>query len=127
MIQGDTRSLAPGAPSARALWALTHNSVRVPRACGDQSIHARTIIPFVFQEHTVTRASLRFLRFRKKDIFRKTSSRHSSSPCGHTNLQEKQPWKGSSPHGKKTSTQSRTSRRRTNNARAKQKQHSRKD
>ena len=23
----------------------------VPRACGDQGIHAHTIIPFVFQEH----------------------------------------------------------------------------
>ena len=35
-----------------------HNSVRVPRAYGDQSIHAQTIIPFVSQEHTVTRASM---------------------------------------------------------------------
>ena len=35
-----------------------HNSVRVPSSCGHQSIHAQTIIPFVFQEHTVTRASM---------------------------------------------------------------------
>ena len=35
-----------------------HNNVRVPRAYGDQSIHAQTIIPFVFQEHMVTRASM---------------------------------------------------------------------
>ena len=35
-----------------------HNNVRVPSAYGDQSIHAQTIIPFVFQEHTVTRASM---------------------------------------------------------------------
>ena len=60
----DTTSLAPGAPSARALWALTHNSVRVPRAYADQSIHARTTIPFVFQELTVTRASMPEPQFR---------------------------------------------------------------
>ena len=35
-----------------------HNSVRVPRAYGNQSIHAQTIIPLGFQEHTVTRASM---------------------------------------------------------------------
>ena len=35
-----------------------HNNVRVSRAYGYQSIHARTIITFVFQEHTVTRASM---------------------------------------------------------------------
>ena len=35
-----------------------HNNVRVPRAYGDQSLHAQTIIPFVFQGHTVTRASM---------------------------------------------------------------------
>ena len=40
-IKGDTRSLAPGAPSARA------RPVRVPRASADQSIHAPTIIPFI--------------------------------------------------------------------------------
>ena len=34
-----------------------HINVRLPRACGHQSIYARIIIPFVFQEHTVTRAS----------------------------------------------------------------------
>ena len=52
IINGNARSLAPGAPSARA------GTVRVPRAYGDQSIHAQIIIPFVFQEHTVTRASM---------------------------------------------------------------------
>ena len=30
----------------------------VPRAYADQSIHAQTIIPFVLQEHTLTRASM---------------------------------------------------------------------
>ena len=35
-----------------------HGSVRVPRAYGDQSIHAQTIVPFVFQEQTVTKASM---------------------------------------------------------------------
>ena len=34
------------------------NNVRVSRAYGYQSIHAETIITFVFQEHTVTRASM---------------------------------------------------------------------
>ena len=35
-----------------------HNLVRVPRAYDDQSIHAQTIISCVFQEHTLTRASM---------------------------------------------------------------------
>ena len=35
-----------------------HNSVRVPRAYGDQSIHAQPRFPFAFQEHTVNRASM---------------------------------------------------------------------
>ena len=35
-----------------------HNHIRVPRAYADQSIHAQTMITFVFQEHTVTRASM---------------------------------------------------------------------
>ena len=35
-----------------------HNNVRVPRAYGSQSIHAQTIITFVFQEHTGLRASM---------------------------------------------------------------------
>ena len=35
-----------------------HHSVRVPRAYGHQSIHSQTIIPFVFRENTVTRASI---------------------------------------------------------------------
>ena len=35
-----------------------HNSFHVPRAYADQSLAAQTIIPFVFQEHTVTRASM---------------------------------------------------------------------
>ena len=35
-----------------------HNPVRVPRAYGYQGIHAKIILPFVFQEHTVTRASM---------------------------------------------------------------------
>ena len=34
-----------------------HNNVRVPRAYAHQSIHAPTIITFVFQEHTITRSS----------------------------------------------------------------------
>ena len=33
-------------------------SVSVPRAYGDESIHAQSRIPFVFQEHRVTRASM---------------------------------------------------------------------
>ena len=41
-----------------------HNSVRVPRAYAHQSIYAQTIIPFVFQEHTLTRASMRKPQFR---------------------------------------------------------------
>ena len=32
--------------------------VAARRACDDQSIHAQTTIPFVFQEHTMTRASM---------------------------------------------------------------------
>ena len=35
-----------------------HNLIRVPRAYDDQSIHAQTIISFVFPEHTMTRASM---------------------------------------------------------------------
>ena len=35
-----------------------HNSIRVPRACGHQSINAQTIIAIVFQEYTVTKASM---------------------------------------------------------------------
>ena len=35
-----------------------HTRVRNPRAYSDQSTHAQTILPFVFQEHTVTRASM---------------------------------------------------------------------
>ena len=35
-----------------------HNSVRVSRAYGSQSILAQIIIPFVFPEHTVPRASM---------------------------------------------------------------------
>ena len=35
-----------------------HTSVRVPRAYEDQSIHAQSIIPFVFLEHTKTRESM---------------------------------------------------------------------
>ena len=35
-----------------------HNNVRASREYGDQSIHAQTIITFVFQEHTLTRASM---------------------------------------------------------------------
>ena len=34
------------------------NNVRVSRAYDYQSIHAQTIIMFVFREHTITRASL---------------------------------------------------------------------
>ena len=34
-----------------------HNIVRVSKAYDYQSIHAKTIIPFVFQEHTNSRAS----------------------------------------------------------------------
>ena len=36
----------------------SHGSVRVPRAYGDQSIHGLTMVPLLFQEHTVTRASV---------------------------------------------------------------------
>ena len=35
-----------------------HNNVCVPRAYDDQSIHGKTIITFVFLEHTMTRASM---------------------------------------------------------------------
>ena len=48
----------PAAHVPRRRPCPNHNSVRVPRACGDQSIHAQIIIPIVFQEHTVTRASM---------------------------------------------------------------------
>ena len=41
-----------------------HNSVRVPRAYAHQSIHAQTVFPFVFQEHTLTRASMPKPQFR---------------------------------------------------------------
>ena len=40
------------------------NSARVPIAHANQSIHAQTIIPFVFQEHTLTRASMPKPEFR---------------------------------------------------------------
>ena len=36
----------------------SHNSSRVPKAYANQSIHAQTIRPFVFQEHTAARASM---------------------------------------------------------------------
>ena len=36
----------------------SHNVVRLWRAYADQSIHAQTIIAFVFREHTITRASM---------------------------------------------------------------------
>ena len=32
--------------------------VRIPRACGYQCIHAQTVVTFVFQEHTVTSATM---------------------------------------------------------------------
>ena len=35
-----------------------HGSVRLPRAYGDQSTHAPTMVLSVFQEHTVTRARM---------------------------------------------------------------------
>ena len=35
-----------------------HTSFRVPRAYGRQSIYGQTIIPYLFQEHTVTGASM---------------------------------------------------------------------
>ena len=35
-----------------------HNSVRVPKAIDHQSIHAQTIIPFVFQEHAIDHQSI---------------------------------------------------------------------
>ena len=38
--------------------SVEHNSVRVPSACDDQSIHAQDIIPLVFQLHTLTAASM---------------------------------------------------------------------
>ena len=38
--------------------SVGHNSVRVPSACDDQIIHAQSIIPFVFQLHTLTAASM---------------------------------------------------------------------
>ena len=34
------------------------NNVRAPRTFADQSIHAQTIITFVFQEHSITRAAM---------------------------------------------------------------------
>ena len=39
-------------------------SVRVPRAYGDQSMHAQAILPLVFQEHTVIGASMPKPKFR---------------------------------------------------------------
>ena len=56
-----------------------HYSVRVPRACGHQSIHAQTIIPFVFQEHAVTRAPM------PKPLFRSCSKsmRSPEHPCSN--------------------------------------------
>ena len=48
----------------------------VPRAYGHQGILAETIIPFVFQEHTVTRASM------PKPILRGTSHFLSSDQAG---------------------------------------------
>ena len=38
----------------RALIVLIMDIVRVPRACGYQSIHAESIISFLFQEHLVS-------------------------------------------------------------------------
>ena len=35
-----------------------HNNVRVPRAINHQSIHAQTVKTFVFQEQSITRASM---------------------------------------------------------------------
>ena len=58
VLKRDARSLTPPPPSARAPQAMPINRVRVPRAYGDQSIHAQTIIPFVFQEQMLIRASM---------------------------------------------------------------------
>ena len=63
------RSLAPVTPEfdfpscskslrSRKNPCPNHNNVRVPSAYAHQRIHAQTIIPFVFQEHTVTKASM---------------------------------------------------------------------
>ena len=58
-----------------------HTSVRVGRAYDDQSIRAQTIIPFVFREHTVSRASM------PKPYFRSCSEsiRSEEHPCPNHN------------------------------------------
>ena len=45
-------------PAVSAISRVGWGGVRVSRAYADQSIHAQTIIPFVYQEHTLTRASM---------------------------------------------------------------------
>ena len=63
-----------------------HSSVRVPRADGDQSIHAQTIIPFVFQEHTLTGASIYLRRSASPSRFRTRSRSLSRTSSGGVSL-----------------------------------------
>ena len=84
----------------------------VSRAHGDQSIHAQSIIPFVFQEHTVTKASLpKFSRFKlvlltrlpcnsafllaevanlRRRVLRKAAKKHRNSKPDHYISQDQQ-------------------------------------
>ena len=51
--------LAPArAGVAFGVWGKNHNHVRVSKVYDYQSIHAKTIVTFVFLKHTVTIASM---------------------------------------------------------------------
>ena len=62
LVVGESRTRRRGFSATfqgfQAFKLPNHNNVRVPRAYGSQSIHAQTIITFVFQEHTGLRASM---------------------------------------------------------------------
>ena len=74
-----------------------HNNVRAPKAYDYQSIHAKTIFPFVFQEYTITRASM------PKPYFRSCSKsiRLEEHPCqNHNNVRVPKAYDYQSIHAK---------------------------
>ena len=62
-----------------------HYSVRVPRAYDDQSFHAQSTSPFVFQEHTATRANIQKTTFprvvQEHTVRRASMPKASFRPC----------------------------------------------
>ena len=54
---------------------------RVPRAFAHQSIHAQTKIPLVFQEHSLTRASMPKLQVGNTEVYRTATVTSKSWDC----------------------------------------------